>query len=109
MDNRFHAVWAPEMHYIKSVKNWFIVACMNESAGGRGSFILRSKTGKPEGPYENIEGNKDKAIFPNIDGSLFEDTDGTVYFVGHNHYIGPYETGYERICRGTENIEREKI
>ena len=48
---------------------------MNESAGGRGSFILRSKTGKPEGPYENIEGNKDKAIFPNIDGSLFEDTD----------------------------------
>ena len=26
MDNRFHAVWAPEMHYIKSAKNWFIVA-----------------------------------------------------------------------------------
>ena len=60
MDNRFHAVWAPEMHYIKSAENWFIVACMNESAGGRGSFILRSKTGKPEGPYENIEGIKTK-------------------------------------------------
>ena len=40
--------------------------CMNQSAGGRGSFILRSTTGKPEGPYENIEGNEDKAIFPNI-------------------------------------------
>lgn len=87
MDNRFHAVWAPELHYIKSAKNWFFVACMNESAGGRGSFILKSTTGKPEGPYVNIEGNEDKPLFPNIDGSLFEDTDGTVYFVGHNHYI----------------------
>lgn len=87
LDNKFQAVWAPELHYIKSAKNWFIVACMNNSAGGRGSFVLRSTSGKPEGPYVNIEGNKDKALFPNIDGSLFEDTDGTVYFVGHNHYI----------------------
>lgn len=87
LDNRFHAVWAPEMHYIKSRKNWFIVACLNQSAGGRGSFILKSATGKPEGPYVNIEGNKDKPIFQEIDGSLFEDTDGTVYFVGHNHFI----------------------
>ena len=102
MDNRFHAVWAPEMHYIKSAKNWFIVACMNASAGGRGSFILRSKTGKPEGPYENIEGNKDKAIFPNIDGSLFEDTDGTVYFVGHNHYIA-------RTSEGDTYIEKKGV
>ena len=109
MDNRFHAVWAPEMHYIKSVKNWFIVACMNESAGGRGSFILRSKTGKPEGPYENIEGNKDKAIFPNIDGSLFEDTDGTVYFVGHNHYIArmkPDMSGFAEELKTAEMKER---
>ena len=87
LDNKFQAVWAPELHYIKSVNNWFIVACMNNSNGGRGSFVLRSTTGKPEGPYVNIEGNQDNALFPNIDGSLFEDTDGTVYFVGHNHYI----------------------
>lgn len=87
LDNKFQAVWAPEMHYIRSAKNWFIVACMNQSACGGGSFILRSTTGNPEGPYVNIEGNKDKAIFPEIDGSLFEDTDGIVYFVGHNHYI----------------------
>ena len=87
LDNKFRAVWAPELHYIKSLKNWFIVACMNNSAKGKGSFILRSKTGKPEGPYENIEGNKYKPIFSDIDGSLFEDSDGTVYFVGHNHYI----------------------
>lgn len=87
LDNRFHAVWAPELHYLKSQKNWFIVACLNNSALGSGSFILRSTSGKPEGPYENIEANAEKPLFDNIDGSLFEDEDGTVYFVGHNHFI----------------------
>jgi Beta-xylosidase len=87
LDNRFLAVWAPELHYIKSQKNWFIVACLNNSGKGQGSFILKSTSGKPEGPYINIEGNKDKPIFDKIDGSLFEDEDGSVYFVGHNHFI----------------------
>ncbi len=87
MDNWFRAVWAPELHYIESVGNWFIVACLNDSASGKGSFILKSTTGRPEGPYVNIEANSDGPLFPNIDGSLFEDEDGTVYFVGHNHYI----------------------
>lgn len=87
LDNKFRAVWAPELHYIKSQNNWFIVTCMNNTAKGKGSFILRSTTGRPEGPYENIAGNEDGPLFNNIDGSLFEDEDGTVYFVGHNHYI----------------------
>ncbi len=84
MDEKRRAVWAPEIHYLKSKKTWLIVACMN---GGRGSFILRSKSGKPEGPYENIPGNATGPIFNNIDGSVFEEDDGTVYFVGHNHFI----------------------
>ncbi|OJV37653.1 MAG: glycosyl hydrolase family 43 [Bacteroidales bacterium 36-12] len=102
MDNRFHAVWAPELHYIKSQQNWFMVACLNESAGGRGSFILKSTTGKPEGPFVNIEGNEKGPLFPEIDGSLFEDEDGTVYFVGHNHYIAkmkPDMSGYAEEIR----------
>lgn len=82
LDEKRRAVWAPEIHRIKG--QWLIVACMN---GGRGSFILRSKSGRPEGPYENIPGNARGPIFPNIDGSLFEDDDGAVYFVGHNHFI----------------------
>ncbi|MDR1810711.1 MAG: family 43 glycosylhydrolase [Prevotella sp.] len=86
LDNRFRAVWAPELHYIKSLQNWFIVACLNNSGKGCGSFILKSTSGNPEGPYVNIEGNKDEPLFGNIDGSLLEDN-GTVYFVGHNHFI----------------------
>jgi beta-xylosidase len=80
----YRAVWAPELHYVKSQKNWFITTCQN---GGAGSFILKSTSGKAEGPYSNIEGNEKGPIFKNIDLSLFEDDNGEVYAVGHNHFI----------------------
>lgn len=84
LDSFYRAVWAPELHYIKSQNKWLMIACMN---GGLGSFVLESTSGKPEGPYKNIAGNKDKAIFPNIDLSLFEEDNGEVYLIGHNHFI----------------------
>lgn len=84
LDSFYRAVWAPELHYIKSKRKWLMVACMN---GGLGSFVLESSSGKPEGPYRNIAGNAGKAIFPDIDLSLFEDDNGDVYLVGHNHFI----------------------
>ncbi len=108
LDNRFHAVWAPELHYIKSANNWFMVACLNQSAGGRGSFILRSTTGKPEGPYVNIEGNETGALFPEIDGSLFEDEDGTVYFVGHNHYIAKMKPDMSGFAEELRQLDEQK-
>lgn len=84
LDEKRRTVWAPAIHYLKKQKAWVAVACMN---GGRGSFILRSTSGKPEGPYENIPGNASGPIIDNINGGLFEDDDGAVYFVGHNHFI----------------------
>ncbi|MDB5109011.1 MAG: glycoside hydrolase family 43 [Mucilaginibacter sp.] len=84
LDSMYRAVWAPEIHYLKSKKKWVIVACLN---GGMGSFVLISNSGKPEGPYQNISGNKTRAIFPEIDPSIFEDNDGKVYLLGHDHYI----------------------
>ncbi len=84
LDSMYRAVWAPELHYIKSQKKWLIAACIN---GGMGSFVLESTTGKPEGPYKNIAGNESHSIFPNIDPSIYEDTDGKVYLLGHDHFI----------------------
>lgn len=86
LDAKRRAVWAPELHYLRSATNWFFVACMNDAAPQKGSFILRSTSGRPEGPYENIPGNATGPIFNNIDGSLFEDDDGSVWFIGHNHF-----------------------
>lgn len=84
LDSFYRAVWAPELHYIKSKKKWLLIACLN---GGAGSFVLESSSGLPQGPYKNIPANSEKAIFPNIDLSLFEDDNGKVYLVGHNHFI----------------------
>jgi beta-xylosidase len=84
LEGQYRALWAPELHYIKSQKKWMIVTCIN---GGAGSFILESISGKPEGPYKNIAGNTTKPIYGNIDASLFEDDNGEVYVVAHNHFI----------------------
>lgn len=103
LDSFYRAIWAPELHYIKSKKQWLMVACLS---GKVGSFILKSTSGKPEGPYVNIEGNADGPLFSvkdvagilvpgstetgkysGIDGTLFEDDNGDVYFVGKDHYI----------------------
>lgn len=107
LDNKFRAVWAPEIHYIKSQKNWFIVACVNNSSVGAGSFILKSTTGKPEGPYVNIEANTKAPIFNHIDGSLFEDTDGSVYFVGHNHYIAKMKSDMSGFAEDIKKLDEK--
>ena len=76
---RFHnkavrALWAPEIHYVKG--NYYITHSM--PPGGRG--LLKSATGKPEGPYVNALEN-DSFWKEDIDGSLFEDEDGSVYYL----------------------------
>ena len=92
-DDQQRIAWTPEIHYIKSKKTWLINACMGSKLDPRrGAFILRSISGKPEGPYENIAASKNGPInkLPgnfSADNSLFEDDDGTVYFVGVDHYV----------------------
>jgi len=72
-DKPVRAIWAPEIHYIHH--NYFI--CLSMTPGGIG--ILKSSTGKPEGPYVNAL-SEDKPLANGIDATLFEDDDGKVYF-----------------------------
>ena len=67
------AIWAPEIHFIKGT--FWLTYCVNY--GGTG--ILRSTTGKPEGPYADVK--PDGPLTGEIDASLFQDDDGAVYFV----------------------------
>jgi xylan 1,4-beta-xylosidase len=67
------AVWAPEIHYLRD--NYYICLSMAPS----GTSILKSKTGKPEGPYVHAF-SPEKPITGGIDPTLFEDDDGKVYF-----------------------------
>lgn len=102
LDSIYRAVWAPELHYIESKDKWLMVACLN---GGNGSFVLESISGKPEGPYRNIQGNAEQAIFENIDLSLFEDDDGSVYLVGHNHFIAKMNEQLDGLAEPFRRIE----
>lgn len=67
------AIWAPEIHCFN--KTFWIAYCVNY----QGTGILKSSTGKPEGPYVDIK--PDGPLTGEIDASLFRDDDGTVYFV----------------------------
>jgi len=67
------AIWAPELHFVRN--NYYI--CL--SIAPSGISILKSTTGKPEGPYVHAF-SPDKPIVNGIDPTLFEDTDGSVYF-----------------------------
>lgn len=82
---RFHrqpvrALWAPEIHYVKG--NYFITLSM--PPGDRG--LLKSVSGKPEGPYVNALADDGKWE-GNIDASLFEDEDGKVYVLWGGGHI----------------------
>lgn len=73
------AIWAPELHYFKNT--FWLAYCVNY--GGTG--ILRSKSGKADGPYEDVKPSG--PLTGEIDASLFADDDGKVYFVYQNGKI----------------------
>jgi hypothetical protein len=75
------AIGAPEVHYFKGT--YWLVYCVNYDKGGTG--ILKSESGKPEGPYVDMK--KDGPLTGEIDSSLFADDDGAVYLVWQNGKI----------------------
>lgn len=70
MPHPVHDFWAPQIHFIKG--DYYIPFCMF----GGGTGILKSTTGKPEGPYKDWTGRLHTWAG---DPSLFEDDDGSVY------------------------------
>jgi hypothetical protein len=81
-DHPTRAIWAPELHYLKG--NYYI--CLSMPPGG--ISILKSATGRPEGPYIHAT-DPNKPLLGGIgpipdsfliDPTLFEDDDGKVYF-----------------------------
>lgn len=84
------ACWSAAIRYLPKQDNYFLACSMNHNIHiGKhkrighglwgGTFLLRSITGKPEGPYEDI--CPDKPLSGEIDADIFEDDDGKVYFI----------------------------
>ena len=80
-------LWAPEIHYLKDTF-WLTYSMPGwDGARNSGCGLLRSTTGKPEGPYEDVQPGE--RLGDEIDASLFQDDDGTVYFLWHSGKIAP--------------------
>lgn len=79
-------LWAPEVRYLKGTF-WLTYSLPGWDGTGKtsGCGLLKSQTGKPEGPYEDVQPNE--RMGDEIDASLFEDDDGTVYFLWHSGKI----------------------
>lgn len=75
-------LWAPEIHYLKGTY-WLTYSIPGWDGTGKtsGSGLLKSTTGKPEGPYVDMQPGE--RMGDEIDASLFQDDDGTVYFLWH--------------------------
>jgi hypothetical protein len=75
--------WAPELHYINGT--YWIAFCISAGDQGKNS-VLKSTSGRPEGPYEPaFPGNQ--GVDQHIDSSLFQDTDGSTYYVWQDGLI----------------------
>ena len=93
--NTVRDIWAPEIHYLSHKKNYVLVYSL---AGGAGTGILVSTTGKPNGPYVNPL-KPDARLTGGIDPTIFEDDDGKLYVTwGRGGQIGLLKddlTGWE--------------
>jgi len=68
---------SPEIHYLKDT--YWIPYSMN----AQGTGLLKSTTGKPQGPYTDLG----RITEDGSDASLFQDDDGTIYWVVGTGFI----------------------
>lgn len=76
-------LWAPEFRYVKADDTYYLTFSLWEPRGR--TWLFRSSSGKPEGPYENVT---DSYLVEGIDGYIFEDDDGKVYFLWGGGLLG---------------------
>jgi xylan 1,4-beta-xylosidase len=67
-------LWAPEIAYINETY-WI---CFSHSLTPRVTSLIKSTTGKPEGPYTDPVGGP---ISEGIDGFLYQDEDGQICYI----------------------------
>jgi hypothetical protein len=96
----FRPLWAPEIHYLKGTY-W-----IPYSIPRLGTGILKSMSGKPEGPYESAI-KPDAPLTDGIDASLFQDDDGTVYFLWGGNNIAKMKDDMSGLAEAPRKIGPE--
>lgn len=90
------SLWSPRITYSKKHDTYLVSCCMSQNCFSLppekwltnihgGTFILKSTSGRLEGPYEITT---DYPLTYSIDARIFEEEDGTLYFYWLNGNIG---------------------
>jgi|GEM_PF-319647 len=97
------AIWAPEIHYLKGT--YWMPYCTKLPGEGLhlACGLLKSVTGKPEGPYRDVQ--PDKPLGLDDDASLFEDTDGTVYYLFAGYKIARMKPDMSGLAEEARDIK----
>ena len=95
-------IWAPELHYFKNTI--WIAYCVNWPGVGTG--ILKSVSGKAEGPYKDI--CEQGPLTQDIDASLFVDDGGVVYFVFQNGKLARMKDDMSGLAEAPRQIRPDK-
>lgn len=66
-------LWAPEIHWSARDKTYYLAFSVMERGVGGKTWLYRSTSGKPDGPYANTA---ESFLVEGIDGFPFEDEDG---------------------------------
>ncbi len=91
------AIWAPEIHFLKGT--YWLVYSMNYDGTG----LLKSTSGKPEGPY--VEMKPGGPISDGIDATLFEDADGSVYWLDFGYRIAKMKSDMSDIAEPMHDLK----
>lgn len=76
--------WAPELHYAKGT--YWIPFCIGAKSDRGHNSLLKSTSGLAEGPYE-MAFPENRGVDNHIDSSMFQDTDGAIYYVWQDGLI----------------------
>jgi hypothetical protein len=92
-------IWAPELNWLPRQKQYLLSFCLNTNlavppaqwtAHGcfGGNYFLKSKSGLPVGPWELLSEHPATDM---IDGTVFEDDDGSAWFVWQDGRMARFE------------------
>ena len=94
------AVWAPEIHYLKGT--YWMPYCTKLKGGGLGAGLLRSTSGKAQGPYVDVQPGTPLGL--DDDASLFQDDDGAVYFLFGGYHIARMKDDMSGLAEAPRDI-----
>lgn len=101
-------LWAPEITWSEREQTYYLaLSVMERSVGGK-TWLYRSKSGKAEGPYQNLARSY---LVAGIDGFTFEDDDGLYFLWGGGRIakLNAKRDGFDGLVRQLVDVDGDPV